>query len=409
MPLTDTAVRLAKPGEKPKKMFDGHGLFLLVTKAGGKCWRLKYRHLGVEKLLALGTYPEITLKEARDRRDQARKLLANDVDPGDNKKAAKAATTERTTNSFEVIAREWFAGKTDHMVPGHRKRIIDRLEKDIFPWIGSRPISAITPPELLSVTQRIVNRTAVETARRALGDVSRVFRYAIITGRATSDPARDLRGALPTTKEEHFAAITEPDKLAELLRAIDSYKGGLVVKSALQLAPLLVVRPGELRKMEWDSVNFETKEWRFLVTKTKVLHLVPLSEQAIAILQDLKPLTGSGRYTFPNPRTPDGSRPMSENAVLAALHNLGFGKGEVTGHGFRATFRTIGAEKLKFRIDFMEHQLAHAVRDPMGRAYNRTEFLDERREMMQRWADYLDMLRTGDMGAVVAATGSTTI
>lgn len=398
MPLNDTAVRLVKAGPKPQKLADGGGLYLFVTPAGGKCWRLKYRFAGVEKLLAIGQYPQVSLKDARERRDEAKKLLANGVDPSENKKAAKEATRDRAGNSFEVIAREWFETKTGDMVPGHRKRIIDRLEKDIFPWVGGKPVSAITPPEILSVVNRIVGRTAVETARRALGDVSRVFRYAVITGRCPSDPTRDLRGALPTQKEEeHFAAITDPKEFGDLLRAIDRYHGGLVVKSAMQLAPLLVVRPGELRNMEWAAVNMEAAEWRFFVTKTKVLHIVPLARQAVEILRELRPLTAEGRFVFPNPRTPDGSRSISENAVLAALHNLGYAKGEVSGHGFRASFRTIGAEQLKFRIDFMEHQLAHAVRDPLGRAYNRAEFLPERREMMQIWADYLDELkmRTG--------------
>jgi integrase len=396
VPLSDPQVRTAKPQEKPIMLFDGGGLYLLVSPNGSKGWRFKYRFEGKGKLLSFGTYPEVSLADARMKRQDARKNVAAGIDPSATRKAQKSAVKSQAENSFEVIAREWFTAKViPETVPGHQKRILDRLEKDILPWLGGRPVTEITPQEVLTIIKRIVGRTAVETARRALGDVSRVFRYAVQTGRIDSDPCRDLRGALPAPKETHFAAITEPEKFGELLRAIHGYKGGIVVKCALRLAPLLIVRPGELRKMEWESVNFASQEWRFLVTKTKVLHIVPLPRQAVEILQELHALTGEGRYVFPNPRTPDGTRPMSENAVLAAIHNLGFGKGEATGHGFRASFRTIGAEKLGFRYDLMEHQLAHGVRDPMGRAYNRTEFLSERRAMLQRWADYLDELRKG--------------
>ena len=235
----------------------------------------------------------------------------------------------------------------------------------------------------------------METARRAAGDISRIFRYAINTNRASSDPSQYVRETLPSPKEQHFAAITDPEHFGRLLRAIDGYRGGLIVRCALKLAPLIAVRPGELRKMEWKNVNLRDAEWRFSVTKNGTAQIVPMCRQAVAILTELQPLTGTGRYVFPNPRALDGSRPMSENAVLVALHNLGFAKGEVTGHGFRATFRTIGAEILKFRPELLEQQLTHTVRDPLGRAYNRTSFLDQRKQMMQTWADYLDELKTG--------------
>lgn len=333
------------------------------------------------------------MKEAREARDAAKKLLAAGIDPGENRKATKAAG--RGDNSFEVVAREWFQTKTGGMVAGHRKRILDRLEKDLLPWLGSRPIAEITPPELLTIVRRIQARGALETARRALGDLSRIFRYAVATGRIPSDPSRDLRGALPPPQEKHFAAITDPKALGPLLRAMEGYRGTLPVRVALLLGPLLVFRPGELRKMEWADVNLDAAEWRFTVTKTKTLHCVPLCRQEVALLKELKPLTGHGRYVFPNPRTPERSRPMSENALTAALANLGY-KGAMTAHGWRAVFRTLGDEVLRFRPDLIEAQLAHAVRDPNGRAYNRTSFIEERREMMQRWADYLDGLRAGE-------------
>ena len=395
VPLTEIKVRSAKPGAKHYAIFDGGGLYLWVKTNGTKLWFFKYQFEGKARLLSFGVYPEVSLTSARVQRAESRKQLAEGVDPKAFRESLKTGEKERAVNTFEWIARQWFETKTADMVPGHRKRIIDRLQKDIFPWLGERPVAEVTPMEVLTVIQRIVGRTAVESARRALGDVSRVFRYSVATGRCASDPTRDLRGALPTPKEEHFAAITDPEVFGPLLRAIDGYHGSFVVTSALKLAPLLVVRPGELRQMEWENIIFDEAEWRFLVTKTKVLHIVPLPTQAIDILRALRPLTGNGRFVFPNPRTPDGSRPLSENAVLAALRNLGYQKGEVTGHGFRATFRTIGAEKLGFRVDLLEHQLAHAVRDPLGRAYNRTEYLPERREMMQKWADYLDALKRG--------------
>ena len=393
VPLTDTSIRNAKPGAKPIKLFDERGLFLLVTPTGGKWWRLRYMFDGKEKLLSLGVYPDVSLKDARERRDEARKLVANGVNPSENRKIQKSARADLVANSFEVITREWFAKFASTWVSNHGDRIIRRFERDIFPWIGGRPIAEITAPELLAVVRRIENRGALETAHRALGNCGQVFRYAVATGRAERDPSSDLRGALPPVKGTHFAATTEPKRVAEILRALDGYEGTLTVRCALRLAPLVFVRPGELRNAQWADIDFETAEWRYLVTKTNTPHIVPLARQAIEILRELQPLTGNSRFVFPSARS--FIRPMSDNAILAAMRRLGIDKEEMSGHGFRAVARTILDEVLGVRPDFIEHQLAHAVRDPNGRAYNRTAHLLERRKMMQQWADYLDKLKTG--------------
>ena len=391
MPLTNTAIQKAKTKNKPYKLFDERGLFLLVNPNGGKLWRFKYRFNGKEKQISLGIYPDVNLKDARERRDEARKLVANDIDPSEHRKAQKVA--HGGGNSFEVVAREWFAKNSPNWSANHADRIIRRLENNLFPWIGGKPIGSITIPELLSVIRRIENRGALETAHRALGNCSQVFRYAVATGRAERDPTGDLRGALPPSRGEHFAAVTDPKQVAEMLRVMDGYEGSLIVRCALQLAPLVFVRPGELRKAEWNDIDLEAAEWRFMVTKTDTLHIVPLSRQSVEILQELKPLTGRGKYVFPGARSND--RPMSDNAIIAAMRRMGIAKEEMSGHGFRAMARTILDEVLGFRPDFIEHQLAHAVRDPNGRAYNRTAHLPERRRMMQDWANYLDKLKAG--------------
>jgi integrase len=393
MPLTDTAIRNAKPGEKPVKLFDKRGLYLEISPTGGKWWRLKYRFDSKEKRLSLGVYPEVSLKDARDRRDASRKLLSDGIDPSENRKAQKATRQERAANSFEVVAREWYDKHAPNWVEHHGDRIIRRLERDIFPWIGGKPISDVTAPDLLAAVRRIENRGALETAHRALGNCGQVFRYAVATGRATRDPTGDLRGALPPVKGEHFAAVTEPKRVAELLRTLDGYQGSFTVVCALRIAPLVFVRPGELRKAEWAHIDLDAAEWRYIVTKTDTAHIVPLATQAVAILRELHPLTGSGRYVFPGART--DNRPMSDNAILAAMRRTGIGKDEMSGHGFRAMARTILDEVLGVRPDLIEHQLAHAVKDPNGRAYNRTAHLPERRKMMQQWADYLDKLKAG--------------
>ena len=391
--LTDTAIRKIKPGDKPIRMFDGGGLYLEVSPAGGKWWRLKYRFDGKEKRLSLGVYPDVGLKDARERRDANRKLLAAGIDLSENRKAMKSVRAERASNSFEVVTREWFAKYSPNWAEHHRDRMIRRFERDIFPWMGGRPIAEITAPELLAVVRRIESRGALETAHRALGTCGQVFRYAVATGRAQHDPSGDLRGALPPTKGEHFAAVTDPKRVGELLRAINGYQGTLTVQCALRLAPLVFVRPGELRRAQWADIDLDTAEWRYTVSKTETEHIVPLAKQAVAILREVHGLTGGGQYVFPGGRSP--KRPMSDNAILAALRRMGIGKDEMSGHGFRAMARTILDEVLGVRPDLIEHQLAHAVRDPLGRAYNRTAHLPERRKMMQQWADYLDKLTAG--------------
>jgi len=393
MPLTDTAVRNAKPGDKPVKMFDARGLFLIVTPAGGKWWRLRYKFNGKEKLLSLGVYPDVSLKDARDRRDEARKLLANSIDPGENRKVQKAAKVERAANSFEAIAREWFAKNRETWAVSHADKIIARLENDVFPWLGGKAIAEITAPDVLSVLRRVEGRGTIDTAHRAKSNISQVMRYAIATGKAERDPCPDLRGALPPLRHDNFASITEPAKVAELLRAMDGFSGTFVVKSALLLAPLLFVRPGELRKALWADIDLDKAEWRYFVTKTKTEHSVPLATQALAILRDLHALTGHGSNIFPGR---DPQKPMSEAAINAALRRMGYDtKTEITGHGFRAMARTILHEELHQKPEVIEHQLAHKVPDSLGTAYNRTKFLKERKAMMQLWADYLDKLKAG--------------
>ena len=359
-PLSDIQVKNAKPREKEYKLMDGYGLFLLVTPTNGKLWRLDYRLGDKRNTISFGAYPSISLADARQRREDARKLLANGVDPGEVKKAQKAAREESATNSFEVVTREWHARQKTIWTEGHAERTLQRFERDLFPWIGARPIGEITPPELLAVFRRIEARGANETAHRARFICGQVFRYGVATGRAERDPTADLRGALTPLKGKHNAAITDPKDVAPLLRDIDAYQGGFVVKCALRLAPLLFVRPGELRQAEWSEIDLEACEWNIpgAKMKMKIAHLVPLSRQAVEILKELKLLTGASRYVFPSGRS--FTRPMSENAVLAALRYMGYSKEEMTGHGFRAMARTILDEVLQVRPDFIEHQLAHA-------------------------------------------------
>lgn len=393
MPLTDTSVKNAKPKDKTYKLFDGGGMYLEVTPNGNKWWRLKYRIAGKEKRLALGVYPTISLKDAREKREEARKHLVNNIDPSQIKQAQKASLKNIHANSFETIAREWFIKFSANWVSSHSEKIIARLEKDIFPWLGNKSITDILAPDILSVVRRIESRGALDTAHRALQNCGQIFRYAIATGRAERNPSTDLRGSLPSIKQNHLAAITEPKQVGELLRAIDNYQGSFITKCALKLAPLVFVRPGELRTAEWSEINFETAEWNIPASKMKMREplLVPLSTQALEILAEIHSFSGSSKYVFPSLRT--FSRPMSENAILAALRRMGYSKDEMTGHGFRAMARTLLDEVLGVRSDYIEHQLAHAVRDPNGRAYNRTAHLVERKKMMQKWADYLDELK----------------
>lgn len=392
--LTATGVKQAKIEDKQYKMTDGAGMYLLVKKSG-KYWRLDYRFDGKRKTLALGTYPGLSLKESRSKRDEARKLLSNNIDPGAKRKAEKMIRKLQVENSFEAISREWFEKKKKEWSENHSNRIIKRLENNVFPYLGSESIVDINTPTVLSVIRKIEKRGAYETAHRALSNCGQIFRYAIATGRLERDPTYKMHEGLQPAQKTHLAAVTDPVKVAEVLRAIDIYNGTLSVQCALRLAPLVFVRPGELRQAEWKDVNFESREWRYLITKTKTDHIVPLANQAIEILNELQPLTGHGRYLFPSARNPKGDRPMSDNAILAALRRMGIAKDEMSGHGFRAMARTILDEELGFRVDFIEHQLAHAVKDPNGRAYNRTSHLKERKVMMQAWADYLDQLKHG--------------
>ncbi|MDD2367439.1 MAG: integrase arm-type DNA-binding domain-containing protein [Desulfuromonadaceae bacterium] len=394
-PLSDIQVKNAKPKEKEYKLMDGFGLFLLVTPTSGKLWRFDYRIGDKRKTMAFGAYPAITLADARQRREEAKKLLANGGDPSENKKAQKTTQGELDANTFEVIAREWHTKFSHTWVPSHAKHKLERLEKTVFPWIGKRPIKELTAPDVLSVLRRLESRGILDTAHRVRFECGAIFRYAVATGRADRDPVADLKGALPPVKNGHHAAPTDPKAVAPLLRAIDEFQGSFVVKCALQLAPLLFVRPGELRSAEWSEIDFETAEWNIPAgkMKMKIAHLVPLSQQAVKVLLELKQLTGHSKYVFPCQRSP--LRCMSENAVNAGLRRMGFEKTEITGHGFRAMARTILDEVLQVRPDYIEHQLAHAVKDPNGRAYNRTAHLVERRKMMQLWADYLDGLKEG--------------
>jgi integrase len=398
MPLNEMKVRNAKSKVKPYKISDSEGLYLHVTETGGKLWRFKYRFDNdgkgkKEKLLAFGKYPEVSLHDARKRRDDARKLLANNVDPGAVRKAQKQAKIE-DTETFEVISREWHNKFNPTWAEGHALKIMRRLELDLFPWIGTRPIKDITAPELLAVLRRTEARGAVDAAHRLRGVCNMIFRYAIATGRAQHNLAQDLIGSLPPAQKRHLAAITEPNEVADLLRAIDNYHGSFIVRCALRLSPLVFVRPGELRHMQWDELDFEKAEWHIPAHKMKLRqpHIVPLSTQSLEILNEIKPLTGGGIHVF-HGRT--SNRPMSNNAILAALRNMGYTAEQMTPHGFRAMARTILDEVLQERVDLIEAQLAHRVLDVLGRAYNRTKHLPERRKMMQRWADYLDGLKVG--------------
>lgn len=392
--LTIKEIEAAKPKEKPYKLSDGQGLYVEVMASGAKYWRLKYRIGGKEKRLALGVYPEVRPHEARDKAKDARSLIRAGVDPSAKKKADKQAALLASASTFEAIAREWLEGRKSHVEPAQHKKTLARLENDVFPWIGSRPITELTAPEILTVLRRIDGRGARYTAHRVRSEISRAFRFSIATGRAFNDPAHMLIGAIPPAVERHMPAITDPAQVGEMLRAFDAFSGTFTVQCALKLAPLLFARPGELRSAQWADIDLDKAEWRYRVSKTKTDHLVPLSRQVIAILRELHALTGHGRYVFPGHRS--ASRPMSDAAINAALRRLGYDtRTEITGHGFRAMARTILHEELHQKPEVIEHQLAHSVPDALGSAYNRTKFLNERRIMMESWAEYLDKLKAG--------------
>ncbi|MHB1117701.1 tyrosine-type recombinase/integrase [Sideroxydans sp.] len=398
MSLTDIKIRHAKPEAKTVRMFDGKGLYLELSPSGGKWWRLKYRFLDKEKRISLGTYPEVTLADAREKTLELRKLLAQGVDPGEQRKAAKIAAIESVTNSYEAIAREWFAKFSRDWTPSHSIKIIQRMERDIFPWMGARPIAEINAPELLRVLRKIEDRGALETAHRALANVSQIFSYAIATGRADRNPAPDLRGALPPyRRDRHMAAVTSPARIGELMRSIDGYTGSMVVRCALQLSPYVFLRPGELRMAAWYEIDLDNALWTIPAERMKMRqpHVVPLSKQAIAILREVYPLTSREKYVFPGER--DRDRPMSDNAVRSALRRLGWSNDEMTPHGFRAMASTT-LDNLGFDPKLIERQLAHEEPNKVKAAYKRETwlmYLPDRANMMQAWADYLDSLKSG--------------
>lgn len=392
-PLSDIEIKKAKPKEKDYKLSDGGGLYLLITTSGGKLWRFNYRFDGKHKTLSLKTYPERSLADARKDRDDARKLIANGVDPGALKKEQQAIEQEQAA-TFKSIALEWHTAFKNKWTENHAGRLLTRLEQDFFPFLGDTPIKEIKAPALLDLLRRVEIRS-VEQAHKLRGTCNQIFSYAIASGRADFNPAAGLVGTIAPVKHKHMAAPVDPKAVTPLLRAIDGFSGSFVVKCALQLAPMLFVRPGELRKAEWSEFNLDDSVWNIPAEKMKMRqpHLVPLPHQAVKIIRELKELTGNGKYLFPCRRSTVA--PMSDNTINASLRRLGFDKDEITGHGFRAMARTMLHEILQFTPDAIEAQLAHAVPDRLGRAYNRTTHLAERTKMMQTWADYLDGLKAG--------------
>lgn len=396
MALTDTFVKNIKFAGTAagKKHTDGQGLYLHVKEAG-KYWRMNYRFTGKQKTLALGVYPAVSLAKARARRDKARETLADGIDPSTAKREEERAKADAAAHTFELVAREWLTKTSTERAPTTQTKITSWLEKDVIPFIGAMPMSTIGPRDVLAALRKMEARGALDSVHRVKQVTGQVFRYAVAIGAAERDITQDLKGSLAKAAPSHFAAITEPKLLGDLLRSIFDYSGHPNVVTALRLTPLVFVRPGELRTMEWTEVDLETAEWRIPGAKMKMKtdHIVPLSTQALALLQGMHTATGHGKFVFPSLRT--GERPMSENTINAALRGMGYAKEMHSAHGFRATARTIMDEVLGERVDLIEHQLAHAVKDVNGRAYNRTAHLPARREMMQRWADYLDKLRNG--------------
>jgi integrase len=411
-----SAVKRATEEGKARKISDGGGLVLDVRPTGAGWWRLRYWRDGREGMLSLGTYPTVSLADARGRRDEARKQIAAGADPSVQRKEEKRARAARLVveraisdgeampGSFAAVAWEWLVTVHQEKVSdGHAERTRVRFENDIFPWLGSRPISKIEAPELLAALRKIEARGAIETAHRAKDACGQVFRFGIAAGYCTRNPAADLREALQPVPTRHHAAIVEPKRAGRLLRDMLEYQGHPVTRAALALSAMLMLRPGELRQLEWAWIDFETPTLTIpanMMKRTKaekasgVPHVVPLAPQALAILRDdLQPLTGAGRYVFPGLHSAE--RPMSENTVRSALRRLGYGNEDMTAHGFRAMARTMAAERLGIAPEVIEAQLAHTVPDALGRAYNRTQYLDQRRELMMKWADYLDRLRKG--------------
>jgi integrase len=399
-----TEVRIQKeliPKGKLYRVADAAGLCLEVHPGGGRYWRFRYRFAGKAKMISVGTYPEISLKEARNERDKARQSIREGIDPSVKRRLDEVARRAGAATTFERVAREWLTKQKGVLAPSTFDKAEWLLEELAFPWLGNRPIRDIEPPEMLAVLQRVEERGKIETAHRLKQKCSQVFRYAIATARATRDPCSDLRGALTPVKVTNRAAITDPSALGALLRAIDGYSGSLVTVSALRLAPLVFVRPGELRKAEWAEFDLEAAEWKIPAGKMKMKrpHIVPLCRQAVEILRVLQPLTRRSRYVFPSVRS--AKNPMSENTVLAALRRMGYAKEEMTGHGFRSTASTRLHEK-GWPTEVVERQLAHVEKNKVKAAYNHAEHLPERRRMMQEWADDLDVLK-GVKGVVETA------
>ncbi|QXW19951.1 integrase arm-type DNA-binding domain-containing protein [Comamonas aquatica] len=396
MPLADTFVRQVKPSGKPAgdSYADGGGMYLLV-KPSGKYWRMDYRFAGKRKTLALGVYPAVTLAQARKRRDDAKALLADGQDPNVAKREEKIAKQTSSGNTFEKIAEQWLKATAAERKENTQQKVENWLRKDVLPLIGKQPIALLGPRDVLAVARKMEERGAIDSSKRVVQICGQIFRYAVAEGSAERDVTQDLRGALQKAERRHYAAITEPSQLAPLLRAMDGYMGHIYSRTALKLTPLVFVRPGELRTAEWSEIDLEAAEWRIPAAKMKMAndHVVPLSAQAVELLREVQPISGHGKYVFPSIRT--GERPMSENTVNAALRALGYDNTMQTAHGFRATARTILDEVLGERVDLIEHQLAHAVKDTNGRAYNRTAHLPARKVMMQRWSDYLDQLKRG--------------
>lgn len=391
--LTDKTIRNIKPTNKTQRHFDGGGLYLEISPAGGKWWRWKYRFGGKEKRLSLGTYPDTGLADARERRDAARKLLAAGVDFGEHRKAAKAAGATAAANSFEVVAREWFAKQKTKWADTHASKVIRRLECDIFPWMGKRPIAEITATELLKHLERIEQRGAVETAHRTLQTCGQVFRYAVRTERAGGDPTGALKGALTPWRSMPFAAATTSEEATIVIRKIGNSTSRPVVRSALCLSPLIFTRPGELARMKWAELDMDAGQWRYFVTKTNRWHIATLSSQAVEILRDLQPLTGNGEYVFQGGRDP--RKHMSSNAILVAARRCGIEKDESTIHGFRHMASTLLNEMGRWNPDAIEAALTHKMPGVRG-VYNQAQYLSERRKMTQAWADYIDQLRQGE-------------
>ena len=392
MALSDLKVKGAKAQSKPYKLTDGRGLYLLIQANGAKLWRFNYRFSGKQKTLALGGYPDVPLAAARKKLDKAREQIANGEDPAATKQANKATSVAESIDSFEAVMREWFEKFMADKAKSHSSKIMSRFERDLFPWIGSRPIAQIQPQELLKVLRRTEKRGTLETAHRELQNCGQVFRYGVATGRCPSDPSRDLKGALAPWRPKHYPTITDSKAIGELLRAMDSYDGAQITAYALRLAPLLFVRPGELRRAEWSEIDFDKAEWRIPAAKMKarVIHIVPLSTQAIGLIRELQKLTGKKKYLFHSVRSV--LEPMSENTINAALRRLDYSKEQITGHGFRSMASTILNEQ-GWNRDAIERQLAHGERNQVRAAYNYAEFMPDRRKMMQAWADYLDTLR----------------